>query len=185
MKKFIIIFLIIYSFLLFKCEDDTDKIEEAKKEKVENEDKTDDVKDKLKEEENNNEEENAKEEEELTGFYINDQIFEEKLNIILEEKHLKPKKKITKEQLRSIFTKIYEKKKKPEENKDEIDPETGLTTEQQDQQYMDSIFNEVTKSLDYDDKIRVREIKEWINPLRVQEAYAELLQGLAETMGYL
>ena len=50
---------------------------------------------------------------------------------------------------------------------------------------MDSIFNEVAKSLDYDDKIRVREIKEWIHPIRVQEAYAELLQGLAETMGYL
>ena len=187
MKKIIIIFLIIYSFSLFKCTDDTntDKIEEAKKEKIENEDKNDDTKDTSKEEENNNEEEAAHEEEELTGFYINDKIFDEKLSIILEEKHLKPKKKITKEQLRSIFTRIYQKKKNPEENKNEIDPETGLTTEQQDQQYMDSIFNEVTKSLDYDDKIRVREIKEWINPLRVQEAYAELLQGLAETMGYL
>ena len=188
MKKFIIIFLIIYSFSLFKCTDDADKIDETKRENVENEDnedKKDDTKDKLKEEENNNEEEAAQEEEELTGFYINDKIFDEKLNIILEEKHLKPKKKITKEQLRGIFTRIYQKKKNPEENKNEIDPETGLTTEQQDQQYMDSIFNEVTKSLDYDDKIRVREIKEWINPLKVQEAYAELLQGLAETMGYL
>ena len=50
---------------------------------------------------------------------------------------------------------------------------------------MDSIFNEVTKSLDYDDKIRVKEIKEWINPTRVQRAYAELLQGLAENIDYL
>ena len=37
----------------------------------------------------------------------------------------------------------------------------------------------------YDDKIRVKEIKEWIKPIKVQEAYAELLQGLTETMGYL
>ena len=187
MKKIIIILLIIFSFSLFKCiDDDTNKKDKIKKEeKVENEEKKDDTKDKLKEEENNNEEENAQEEEELTGFYINEKIFDEKLNVILEEKHLKPKKKITKEQLRNIFTQIYKKKEKPGENINEIDPESGLTKEQQDQQYMDSIFNEVTKSLDYDDKIRVREIKEWINPLRVQEAYAELLQGLAETMGYL
>ena len=63
--------------------------------------------------------------------------------------------------------------------------ESGITPEKPDKQYMDSIFNECTKSLDYDDKIRVREIKDWIHPIRVQEAYAELLQGLAETMGYL
>ena len=191
MKKFIIILLIIYSFSLFKYADNTDKIDETKKEKAENEDKKDNQKDKLEEEEkeynnnNNEEEEKAQEEEELTGFYINDKIFDEKLKMVLEEKNLKPKKKITKGQLRTIFTQIYKKKEKPGENKNEIDPETGLTTEQQDQQYMDSIFNEVTKSLDYDDKIRVREIKDWINPLKVQEAYAELLQGLAETMGYL
>ena len=50
---------------------------------------------------------------------------------------------------------------------------------------MDSIFSESTKSLDYDDKISVKAIKEWINPLRVQKAYAELLQGLAENIDYL
>ena len=66
-----------------------------------------------------------------------------------------------------------------------MDLESGISPEEHDKQYMDSIFNECTKSLDYDDKIRVKEIKEWIHPIRVQEAYAELLQGLAETMGYL
>ena len=52
----------------------------------------------------------------------------------------------------------------------------------QNKQFMDSIFSESTKSLDYDDKIRVKEIKEWINPTRVQKAYSELLQGLAENI---
>ena len=95
---------------------------------------------------------------------------------------LKPKKKITKEQLRVIFNIIYKKEEKPEA---ENNPDNDFLPEDHDKQYMDSIFNEVTKSLDYDDKIRVKEIKEWINPLKVQEAYAELLQGLTETMGYL
>ena len=40
---------------------------------------------------------------------------------------------------------------------------------------MDQIFNEWTKSLDYDDKIR----ENYLHPIRVQEAYTELLQGLA------
>ena len=98
------------------------------------------------------------------------------------KKKLKPKKKITKEQLRVIFNIIYKKEEKPEE---ENNPDNDFLPEDHNKQYMDSIFNEVTKSLDYDDKIRVKEIKEWINPLKVQEAYAELLQGLTETMGYL
>ena len=38
---------------------------------------------------------------------------------------------------------------------------------------------------DYDDKIKVKEIKEWINPTRVQKAYLELLQGLSENIDYL
>ena len=185
MKKLIIILLLIsFFFTTIK----TKELNETKKEKIEkNENKDnnkDDSKEKENDNENNDEEENQKEEEEQTGFYISERVFEEKLKVILEEKNLKPKKKITKKQLRTIFGIIYKKEEKPGEEKG-VDPETGLTPEEQNRQYMDSIFNEVTKSLDYDDKIRVKEIKDWINPIRVQEAYAELLQGLAETMGYL
>ena len=184
MKKTIIILLIIFLFAIIKC-DDNNNINEQKGEN--NEEKDNNNKEQSNEEENQDqkEEENAKEEEEQSGFYISEKVFDEKLKNILDEKNLKPKKKITKEQLRTIFNLIYKKQEKAGEEKGKVDPETGLTSEQQNKQYMDSIFNEVAKSLDYDDKIRVREIKEWIHPIRVQEAYAELLQGLAETMGYL
>ena len=174
MKKTIIIifFILVFLFSIIYCNDNKEKKDNNKEQEKEDQNQIE-------------EEENTKEEEEQTGFYISEKVFDAKLKVILNEKNLKPKKKITKEQLRTIFSIIYKKEEKPGEEKGGVDPETGLTPEQQNKQYMDSIFNEVTKSLDYDDKIRVKEIKEWINPYRVQEAYAELLQGLAETMGYL
>ena len=120
------------------------------------------------------------------GFFISDKVFDEKLQKILEEKNLnlKPKKKITKQQLRLFFEIIYKTEHKQGDIKpEEIDPE--INPEEHSKQFMDSIFNEATKSLDYDDKIRVKEIKEWINPTRVQKAYLELLQGLSENIDYL
>ena len=195
MKKTISFFLFI-SLLLFiieASETNNNTLNETKT-KTENEDSNEkeNLENNNNEDSNENEnnentkeeEEEDKKEEEETGFYISERIFDEKLKKIMEEKHLKPKKKITKQQLRTIFGIIYKKEKKEGEERS-VDPETGVTPEEHDKQYMDSIFNECTKSLDYDDKIRVREIKDWIHPIRVQEAYAELLQGLAETMGYL
>ena len=176
-----------------KKENKKNKEEEIKKEKKQKKEikdnnkedsKENEKKEKEEKEEKEQEQEEEQVEEEKSGFMISEKIFDEKLQQILEEKQLKPKKKITKEQLRTIFAIIYKKEEKPGEERG-VDPETGLTPEQQSKQYMDSVFNEVTKSLDYDDKIRVKEIKEWIHPNRVQEAYGELLRGLAETMGYL
>ena len=115
------------------------------------------------------------------GFFISDEIFDEKLKKILEERNLKPKKKITKQQLRIIFELIYKTEKKQSDSEN-ID---GISQEAHSKEFMDSIFSESTKSLDYDDKISVKAIKEWINPLRVQKAYSELLQGLAENIDYL
>ena len=136
-------------------------------------------------------EESSKEKEKETevndndaGFFISDEVFDEKLKNILEEKNLKPKKKITKPQLRAIFEIIYKTEPKEDDIKpEEIDPE--INNEVHSKEFMDSIFNEATKSLDYDDKIKVKEIKEWINPTRVQKAYLELLQGLSENIDYL
>jgi len=138
---------------------------------------------------NTKEEESSKEKETEVndndaGFFISDEVFDEKLKNILEEKNLKPKKKITKQQLRAIFEIIYKTEPKEDDIKpEEIDPE--INPEVHSKQFMDSIFNEATKSLDYDDKIKVKEIKEWINPTRVQKAYLELLQGLSENIDYL
>ena len=118
------------------------------------------------------------------GFFISDENFDEKLKDILAEKNLKPNKKITKQQLRTIFELIYKTEKKQSEIKSE-EYDEGLNPEVTSKEFMESVFSESTKSLDYDDKIKVKEIKEWINPLRVQTAYAELLQGLAENIDYL
>ena len=181
MKKFEIIFVIIFSLQLFliliHCDDtknDTEKVdinENNNKESKENE---------------NSPEENESENDIMdsdAGFFITEEVFDEKLKAILEEKNLKPKKKITKQQLRLIFELIYKTEKKESDIKPEEND--GINQEEHSKQFMDSIFSESTKSLDYDDKIRVKEIKEWINPTRVQKAYAELLQGLAENIDYL
>ena len=181
MKKYEIIFVIIFSIhlslILIHCEEnknDTEKIdinENNIKESKENE---------------NSPEENESENDIMdsdAGFFITEEVFDEKLKAILEEKNLKPKKKITKQQLRLIFELIYKTEKKESDIKTEEND--GINQEEHSKQFMDSIFSESTKSLDYDDKIRVKEIKEWINPTRVQKAYAELLQGLAENIDYL
>ena len=182
MKKALILLIFLLLLSLIICTENNTKINEDKdkdKEKTKKDNNKEDPKGNNKEEEKENE---AEEEEENSGFFISEKKFDEKLKEIIDEKKLKPKKKITKEQLRVIFNIIYKKEEKPEEDNN---PDNDFLPEDHDKQYMDSIFNEVTKSLDYDDKIRVKEIKEWINPLKVQEAYAELLQGLKETWGYL
>ena len=119
-----------------------------------------------------------------SGVYINETIFDEKLKRIIEEKNLKPNKKITKAQLKTIFVLIYKKEDKPGEIR-RTDPESGLTPEEQSDKFMETLFNKVARGLDYDDKIKVKEIKEWIPPNKTQEAYDELLYSLAEEMGYL
>ena len=119
-----------------------------------------------------------------SGVYINETIFDEKLQKIIEEKNLKPNKKITKAQLKIIFILIYKREEKPGEIR-KTDPETGLTPEEQSDKFMDTLFNRVARGLDYDDKIKVKEIKEWIPPKKTQEAYDEMLYSLAEEMGYL
>ena len=181
MKKALILLMFLFLFsIIMSAENNTKLNEDKDKEKANKNNNKEEPKENNKDEEKENEAE--EEEEENSGFYISEKKFDEKLKEIIDEKKLKPKKKITKEQLRVIFNIIYKKEEKPEEKNN---PDNDFLPEDHNKQYMDSIFNEVTKSLDYDDKIRVKEIKEWINPLKVQEAYAELLQGLTETMGYL
>ena len=179
-----ILFILHLFFLLIDCEEVQNPDNITNPENLEEKNNT--------LEENTEEENSTKEEEEENdnvdnadaGFFITDNIFDEKLKQILDERNLKPKKKITKQQLRFIFEIIYKTEKKAGEIKPE-DIDVDINPEEHSKQFMDSVFNEVTKSLDYDDKIRVKEIKEWINPTRVQKAYLELLQGLAENIDYL
>ena len=122
---------------------------------------------------------------ETSGIHINDTVFDAKLKHIIEEKNLKPNKKITKEQLKTIFVLIYKKEDKPDERRRRIDEESELTPEEQSEKFMDTLFNKVAKGLDWDDKIKVKDIKEWIPPEKTREAYDEMLYSLAEEMGYL
>ena len=123
---------------------------------------------------------------ETSGVHINDTVFDQKLKQIIEEKNLKPNKKITKQQLKTIFVLIYKKEDNPnEKRRRRFDEESELTPEEQSEQFMDTLFNKVAKGLDWDDKIKVKDIKEWIPPVKTREAYDEMLYSLAEEMGYL
>ena len=122
---------------------------------------------------------------ETSGVHINDTVFDEKLKRVIEERNLKPNKKITKEQLKSIFVYIYKKEEDPEKKRRFKDEDNELTPEEQSEKFMDTLFNKVAKGLDWDDKIKVKDIKEWIPPEKTKEAYNEMLYSLAEEMGYL
>ncbi len=50
---------------------------------------------------------------------------------------------------------------------------------------MDEIFSKACRGLDYDDKIRVSEIKEWISPKRVQGSLTEVMNRLEQMIGEL
>ena len=128
--------------------------------------------------------EQPKFEPETSGVHINETVFDEKLKKIIAEKNLNPNKKITKEQLKTIFVLIYKKEEKPGERR-KYDEDSELTPQEQSEQFMDTLFNKVAKGLDWDDKIKVKDIKEWIPPEKTKEAYNEMLYSLAEEMGYL
>ena len=175
MKKSLIIILILFLFTIIQCSNDTnnsinDTVKTTKKKKKKKNKKI--------------RQEEPKFEPVTSGVHINETIFDAKLKKIIEEKNLKPNKKITKAQLKTIFVLIYKKEDAPGEIK-QTDPESGLTPDEQSEKFMDTLFNKVVKGLDWDDKIKVKEIKEWIPPNKTVEAYDELLYHLAEEMGYL
>ena len=127
---------------------------------------------------------------ETSGVHINETVFDAKLQKIIEEKNLKPDKKITKANLQTIFTLIYRKEENPEDaerikKRFPSQGEPELTPKEQSDKFMETLFNKVARGLDYDDKIKVKDIKEWIPPEKTKEAYNEMLYSLAEEMGYL
>ena len=191
MKKIIFFILTILFIIIQSKENDTindsdlnDVNNTNKNINETNNEKTKEKKKKKKGKKNKIREEEPKYEPATSGVHINDTVFDEKLKKIMEEKNLKPNKKITKAQLKTIFTLIYKREEKPGEIK-ETDPESGLSPQEQNDQFMETLFNKVARGLDYDDKIKVKDIKEWIPPKKTQEAYNEMLYSLAEEMGYL
>ena len=103
--------------------------------------------------------------------------FDEKLEKIFEEMGLKKKKKITKEKLKIIFEEIYKEDLDPNDE-DQMKPE-------EEQSFLDLVFNQLTKSYDYDDKIKIKEIRDMISPKQAQDAMFTVYADMAESMGFL
>ena len=166
----------------------TDKKKEKKKQKDKDKNNSKDLKSGNKKEKENdeigNEEMNKEEEEEedqnYPGIYMSQKVYEEKFDRIFEKRNLKLKKKITKEKLKTIFDEIYE-----DELKDKESAGTGMSPLEEGQQYLDLIFNELTKGYDYDDKINVKDIKKLMAPKQARDAMFTVYANLAESLGYL
>ena len=128
-----------------------------------------------------NDEDNKKTAED--GLYMNEATFDEKLKNIIKERNLKPKKKISKDILKQIFNEIYKKDFAiPDIQTDE---DSKRESELEAKRFMEEIFEKLTRSLDYDDKIRVSEIKDWISPKRAQEGLNEVMKRLEQMIGEL
>jgi len=117
------------------------------------------------------------------GIYMSDQRFDEKLQQFIKEKKLKPKNKISKEYLKIIFDEVY----KINFNIPDLPDGEELHTDPKEEgkKFMGQIFEKATKGLDYDDKIKVKDIKDWIAPKHAQEALMEVMNDMQERMEYL
>ena len=192
MKKIFFLLLIILLISIITTKDNDKEGEVKKKKKNKNRKKNkkvkkNDLKAKEKEEENEKleteyEEEIVKEEEDYNegykGIYMTQKAFYKRFNEIIEERGLKNKKKITKENAKSIFEEIYKEELIPDDPKSKKPKESG-------QRFLNLVFNEIFKSYDYDDKINIKEIKKQINPKNAQDVMLTLYAEEVESMGYL
>ena len=168
MKRNFFLLIILFLILEIKCKNNNK--EEINK-KVEEE-----------EEEINNEELN----EEESGGIMSDEVFEEKLQKILEEKRIRKNQKITKDKLKQIFDELYKRDfdlpdlpDLPEDSNGEID----IDQKDETKRFLNEIFNKLARGLDYDDEISISDIKEWISPKHVQVAVNEIIENLIGMMG--
>ena len=118
-----------------------------------------------------------------SGFDMPEEVFNKKLKEIIKKRNLKPKNKIFKSTLKEIFNEIY--KEDATVNNAPEDEESKKAAEEEAKQFMDNMFDSVARSLDYDEKIKVKEIKDWICPKRIQEAMNDISKRFAEGLEYL
>ena len=118
------------------------------------------------------------------GLYMSDEKFNEELKKILNERKLKPKKKITKDVLKEIFTELYKNDFIVNANL-HVDDNPNLNAQEEANKFMNDIFSILTRGIDSDQKIRVKEIKDYISPKRAQKAMNDVINNLEEMMGYL
>ena len=111
------------------------------------------------------------------GYYMSQKTFDEKLKVALESRNLKPNKKINKEILKKIFIEIYTKKYDDDSVYERKEGEK-MSKKESDDKMLNDVFENVGRSLDYDDKIKVSEIKDWIKPKRAQDGLNQIMDRM-------
>ena len=111
------------------------------------------------------------------GYYMSEKTFDIKLKEALEKRNLKPKKKITKDIIKKIFLEIYRKTDYDEDATIRKEGEQ-MSKIESDEKMLNDVFDNVGRGLDYDDKVKVSDLKEWIGPKRAQAGLNEIMDRM-------
>ena len=111
------------------------------------------------------------------GYYMSEKTFDKKLKEALEIRNLKPNKKITKDIIKKIFLEIYRKTDYDESDKVKKKGEQ-MSKIESDEKMLNDVFDNVGRGLDYDDKIKVSDLKNWIGPKRAQAGLNEIMDRM-------
>ena len=111
------------------------------------------------------------------GYYMSEKTFDKKLKEALEIRNLKPNKKITKDIIKKIFLEIYRKTDYDESDKVKKKGEQ-MSKIESDEKMLNDVFDNVGRGLDYDDKVKVSDLKKWIGPKRAQAGLNEIMDRM-------
>ena len=111
------------------------------------------------------------------GYYMSEKTFDKKLKEALEIRNLKPNKKITKDIIKKIFLEIYRKTDYDESDKVKKKGEQ-MSKIESDEKMLNDVFENVGRGLDYDDKVKVSDLKNWIGPKRAQAGLNEIMDRM-------
>ena len=186
MRNLLLILLIIFFLISLIDAKKTSKKKGSKQKRNKKEPKNKETEEIIKDNNNtSNTNSNKKDEEEddetatPDGYYMSDKTFNEKLKAALEKRNLKPNKKINKDILKKIFIEIYTKKYDDDSVYEKKEGEK-MSKKESDDKMLNDVFENVGRSLDYDDKIKVSEIKEWIGPKRAQSGLNEIMDRMMD-----
>ena len=111
------------------------------------------------------------------GYYMSEKTFDKKLKEALEIRNLKSNKKITKDIIKKIFLEIYRKTDYDESDKVKKKGEQ-MSKIESDEKMLNDVFDNVGRGLDYDDKVKVSDLKNWIGPKRAQAGLNEIMDRM-------
>ena len=117
------------------------------------------------------------------GPIMSDEVFEQKLNKVLEEQKIRKNQKITKVILKKIFDTLYNREFDLPNTSNDYNGDLDSDPNAETKRFMNEIFTKLTKGLDYDDEIKISEIKEYISPNKVQNSVNEIIENLVGMMG--